>query len=276
MPTNTKRKYTINSIDRALRILTILGEHEEPMRISEISRRLAIDKSTAYRIVSTLKGQGFIEQDSESRKYNLGIKVIEIAGLKLRSIKLVSVAKPITKELVARTREASHLAVLVEGEVMYLDSEQSSGVFNINTQVGSRAPLHSSAVGKSLLAALPDDEIDRILGIKGLTRYTDRTIINLADFHQAIEEVRERGWAMDDEETYMGVRCIAAVINDHRGIVVASVGLSGPTQRITLERVPVLGQLLRESAAKISRQLGYISNVPESISERPDRPPVSP
>ena len=158
---------TINSIDRALRILTILGEHEEPMRISEISRRLAIDKSTAYRIVSTLKGQGFIEQDSESRKYNLGIKVIEIAGLKLRSIKLVSVAKPITKELVARTREASHLAVLVEGEVMYLDSEQSSGVFNINTQVGSRAPLHSSAVGKSLLAALPDDEIDRILGIKG-------------------------------------------------------------------------------------------------------------
>lgn len=275
MPIKPKRKYTISSIDRALRILMILGEREEPMRISEISRKLAIDKSTAYRIVSTLKGQGFVEQDVESRKYILGIKVIEIAGLKLRSIKLLSVAKPISKELVQKTREATHLAVLVEGEIMYLDSEQSSGVLNINTQVGSRAPLHSSAVGKCLLAALPDDEIDRILAIKGLARYTDRTIINFADFHHDIEETRDRGWAMDDEETYLGVRCIAAAIYDHRGIVVASMGISGPTQRITLERAQVLGHLVRESAARVSRHLGYISRAPEAVSERSDQAPVT-
>jgi DNA-binding IclR family transcriptional regulator len=275
VPTKPKRKYTISSIDRALRILMILGEREEPMRISEISRKLSIDKSTAYRIVSTLRGQGFVEQDVESRKYILGVKVIEVAGLKLRSIRLVPIAKPITKELMARTHEATHLAVLVEGEVMYLDSEQSSGVFNINTQVGSRAPLHSSAVGKSLLAALPDDEIDQLIGIKGLVRYTDRTIINLADFHRDIDEIRSRGWAMDDEETQMGVRCIAAAICDHRGAVAASVGISGPTQRITRERMHVLGQLVRESAAKISKQLGYSPGIVEPVSTKPDQVHVS-
>jgi IclR family acetate operon transcriptional repressor len=235
----------------------MLGEQGEAMKITEISRRLGLDKSTVYRVVSTLREQGFVDQEPETRRYVLGVKVIEVAGLKLRSIRLLPTAKPITKDLMRRTQEAVHLAILVEGEAMYLDCEQSSGVFNINHQVGGRAPVHSSAVGKALLAELPKDEVKRTTAIKGLARFTDRTIINLQELHRDLAKTRERGWALDDQETTIGVRCVAAGIHDHLGTVVASVGLSTPTQRMSSERIQTLGQLVKEAAATISAQLGY-------------------
>ena len=269
MASSPRRSYTINSLDRALRILMILGERGIPMRVSDISRKLGIDKSTAYRIITTLRARGFVEQESESRKYTLGLKVLEVAALKLRSIRLVPVAKPFLEELMLRTKEAVHLGVLAEGEVMYIDSEQCSGPFNVNTVVGGRAPLHSSAVGKALLAARPLEEVNRFVAIKGLTRFTDRTIIITEDLHEHLAGVRKRGWAMDDEETYVGVRCLAAAIYDHRGSAVASIGASGPVQRITHERVTFLGQLVKEVANKISRRLGYIPHVTEGMVAQP-------
>jgi DNA-binding IclR family transcriptional regulator len=266
---NPRRSYTINSLDRALRILMILGDRGVPMRVSDISRKLGIDKSTAYRIITTLRARGFVEQESDTRKYTLGLKVLEVAALKLRSLKLVPVAKPFLEELMLRTKEAVHLAVLVEGEVMYVDSEQCSGPFNVNTVVGGRASLHSSAVGKALLAPRPVEDVDRILAIKGLTRYTDRTIISAEELHEHLAEVRKRGWAMDDEETYMGVRCLAAAVFDHRDSAIASIGISGPIQRITHDRLPFLGQLVKEVATKISRRLGYIPRAAEGVVAQP-------
>lgn len=264
-----KRIYTINSIDRALQILSILGERGVPMRVSDISRRLRIDKSTAYRIISTLRARGFVEQESDTRKYTLGLKVLEVAALKLRAIKLVPAAKPFLEELMLRTREAVHMAVLAEGEVMYVDSEQCSGPFNVNTQVGGRAPVHSSAVGKALLAYRSPEEVSRIVAIKGLTRFTDRTIISTEELHEHLADVRKQGWAMDNEETFVGMRCLASAVFDHRGQVVASVGVSGPIQHMTHERVAFLGQLVKEAAAKISRKLGYVAGVSEGSVVQP-------
>lgn len=265
------RKYTINSLDRGLKTLLILGRNGEPMRISEISRRLEIDKSTAYRIVSTMRDQGFVEQDPETRKYLLGSKVIEVSGLKLRSLKFLPTAKPVMEELMRRTREAVHIAIMVEGEVMYLETEQCSGSFNINTEIGSRASLHSTAVGKALLADLPEAEIDRVISAIGLTRFTDRTIISLQELRRDLALARRRGWAMDDEETYVGVRCLAWVIRDHRGKAIASAGLSGPTQRITPDRIPTLAELVREACNGISTRMGYVQSGASSLSTTSDR-----
>jgi DNA-binding IclR family transcriptional regulator len=239
------------------------------MRVSDISRKLGIDKSTAYRIISTLRTRGFVEQEPDTRKYTLGLKILEVAALKLRSIRLVPVAKPFLEELMLRTREAVHLAVLAEGEVMYVDSEQCSGPFNVNTQVGGRAPVHSSAVGKALLAYSSPEEVNRIIAIKGLTRFTDRTIISTEELHQHLASVRRQGWAMDDEETYLGVRCLASTVFDHRGKVVASVGISGPVQHMTNERISFLGQLVKEAAAKISRRLGYVPDTSNGTTAQP-------
>ena len=269
MASSSRRSYTINSLDRALRILMILGERGVPMRVSDISRKLGIDKSTAYRIISTLRVRGFVEQESDTRKYTLGLKVLEVAALKVRSIKLLPVAKPCLEELMLRTKEAVHLAVLSEGEIMYVDSEQCSGPFNLNTVVGGRAPLHSSAVGKVLLAPLPSEEVDRIVAIKGLTRFTDRTIISAEELHDHLAGVRKQGWAIDDEETYLGVRCLASAICDHRGEVVASIGISATIHHITHDRIPFLGQLVKEVAAKISRRLGYVPRASEGVVIQP-------
>jgi DNA-binding IclR family transcriptional regulator len=135
--------------------------------------------------------------------------------------------------------------------------------------VGGRAPLHSSAVGKALLAPRPVEEVNRIVAIKGLTRFTDRTIISTEELHEHLAGVRKQGWAMDDEETHLGVRCLASAISDHRGEVVASVGISGPIQRITHDRISFLGQLVKEAATKISRRLGYIPTTPEGMVAQP-------
>jgi IclR family KDG regulon transcriptional repressor len=267
MPVGVKRKYTINSLDRGLRILLILGENGGPLGVNEVSRRLDIDKSTTHRIMSTLCGQGFVEQDSETRKYMLGLRVIEVAALKLRGIRLLKVARSAIQELMSQSRETVHLAVQAEGEVMYLDSEQYAGVITVNTTIGGRAPVHSSAVGKALLCGLSAEEVDRILAIKGLQRFTEKTIVDPRQFYQHLQQSRERGYGLDDEETDLGVRCLAAPVLDHRGSVVAAVGISGPTQRMQFDRIPILAHLVKECASKISRQLGFVGDKAEASAE---------
>jgi IclR family transcriptional regulator, KDG regulon repressor len=263
MAGGVKRKYTINSLDRGLKILLILGENGGPLGVNEVSRRLAIDKSTTYRIMSTLCGQGFIEQDPETRKYQLGLRVIEVSALKLGSIKLLKIARPVMQGLMVQSRETAHLAIHVEGEVMYLDSEQHGGIITVTTTVGGKAPMHSSAVGKALLLGLPSEEVGRILAVKGLQRFTEATIVDPRALHQHLLQCREQGFGFDNEETNTGVRCLAAPVFDHRGDVVAAVGISGPTQRMPLERIPILAHLVKECAAKISQQLGFVKGKEE-------------
>jgi DNA-binding IclR family transcriptional regulator len=271
-----KRKYTINSLDRGLRILLILGQNAAPLGLNEVSRRLEIDKSTTHRIMSTLCGQGFVEQDPESRKYLLGLRVIEVAALKLRTINLLKVARPPIQTLVSQSRETVHVAVQSDGEVMYLDSEQYAGVITVNTTIGGRAPMHSSAVGKALLSGMTAEDVDRVLAIKGLQRYTEKTIVDPRELHLHLQQCHERGYALDDEETDLGVRCLAAPVLDHRGSAVAAVGISGPAQRMSFERIPILAHLVKECATTISRQLGYtgdLMSVPAETSndQRPSR-----
>lgn len=258
MAVGVRKKYTINSLDRGLRILFILGENGGSLGVNEISRRLDVDKSTTYRILSTLSGQGFVEQDPDTRKYLLGLRVIEVAALKLRTIKLLKVARSAMQKLMIQSRETVHLAVQANGEVMYLDSEQYAGVITVNTTVGGRAPMHSSAVGKALLFCLRAEEVDQILAVKGLQRFTQNTIIDLRKFHQHLQQCREQGYGLDDEETDVGVRCLGAPVFDHGGNVVAAAGISGPTMRMSLERIPILAHLVGECAKEISRLLGFV------------------
>jgi IclR family acetate operon transcriptional repressor len=173
------------------------------------------------------------------------------------------------RDLMLQSEESVHLAVLVEDEAMYVDTEQGKGIFSVATQIGGKAPLHSSAVGKSLLAELPNEEVNRLLANKGLRRFTERTLVDMQQLHQHLARTREQGCAIDDEETYLGVRCVAATIHDHRGTMVASVGLSGPSQRITDDRLPVLAHLVKEAAAKVSRQLGFVRERPQAAAAAP-------
>jgi len=255
-------RYDVNSLKRALRILELLAEEGKALGVTELGRRLSLDKSMVHRLLATLSGSGYVEQDPETRKYALGLKIVELAGLKLNSIQMRSVLKPVLKELVAQTGESAHLAVLVDREIIYLDKEEGTSVLTVRGGVGLRCPPHSSAVGKVLLAYLSDEVVTEILRKSGLPRFTERTIVSLSALKTQLADVRQQGFGIDDEETFLGVRCLAAPVRDHRGAVVASIGLSGPVQQVSQDRLGLLIDLLKDVAARASAKLGCPASPP--------------
>ena len=251
------KRYNINSIDRALNLLELLASDGEALGVTELSKRLNIDKSMVYRLLSTLAIRGYVEQDEESRKYSLGLKVVELAGMKLSTVEIFSVARPLLKELVKRTGETAHLAMMVQHEIICLDKEEGPAILNIRGGIGDKYPPHASAIGKAILAYLPDEEMKVIFRKHGMPKYTSRTVTSLSVLKKNLKSIREQGYALNDEETYIGVRSIAAPVRERKGVVVASLGISGPVQRLTDEKMESLVEAVIEIADRVSAELGH-------------------
>lgn len=263
---NRRMQTKITSLDRGLRILDTLASESQGLGVTEISRRVAADKSVVYRTLSLLMAHDYVEQDLVSKKYVLSYKVMELAGKRLRSIDLFSTSKPILKEVVRETGEIVVLAVMIGDVLAYLDKEQGPHAVHIASGLGQPIPLHSTASGKAILAHMADSDLIRLSRDKGLPPITDKTITNFSELRTHLAEVRVKGYAVDDEETYPGIRCVAAPIRNHRGAVLASLSISGPTQRVTQANVTVFADIIVSAAAKISAQLGYVT------AEQPSRP----
>jgi len=259
MNPNRRMQTKITSLDRGLRILDTLASESQGLGVTEISRRVAGDKSVVYRTLSLLMAHEYVEQDPVSKKYVLGYKVMELAGKRLRTIDLFSTAKPTLKEVVRETGEIVVLAVMIGDVLAYLDKEQGPHAVHISSGLGQPIPLHSTASGKVILAHMSDSELIRVSREKGLPRITDKTITNFSELKAHLAQVRAGGYAVDDEETYPGIRCVAAPIRNHRGAVLASLSISGPTQRVTEANVTVFGEIVMNAAARISARLGYIA-----------------
>jgi len=266
---NKRLQTKISSLDRGLRILDILSRESQGLGVTEISRRVGADKSVVYRTLSLLMAHDYVEQDASSKKYVLGFKIMELAGRRLRSIDLFSTAKPILKEVVQETGEIVVLAVMIGDVLAYLDKEQGPHAVHIASGLGQPIPLHATASGKAILAHMSDSELVRLSREKGLPALTSKTITNFSDLKAHLAEVRVRGYAIDDEETYPGIRCVAAPIRNHRGAVLASISISGPTQRVTEANLTVFADIVMSAAAKISARLGYVTTA------EPERPGLS-
>lgn len=250
-------KYNINSIDRALSVLELLASDGEAFGVTELSKRLELDKSMIYRLLSTLALRGYVEQDEESRKYRLGLKIVELAGMKLSSVKMLSVARPFLKELVKRTGETVHMGVKVQHEIICLDKEEGPAILNVKGGIGDKYPPHASAIGKAIVAYLPEAETKEIFRKHGMPRYTPKTIVSLSVLKEHLKSVRELGYALNNEETYLGVRSIAAPVRERKGTVAASLGISGPVQRILDENIGRLARAVIDIADRVSAALGY-------------------
>jgi DNA-binding IclR family transcriptional regulator len=247
----------IQSLARGLDTLTMLANQAGSMGVTEVAQALDVDKSSAFRLLSTLASRGFVEQDEETRRYRPGLQIVELARQVLDRIELRAVAKPLLRQLRDRVDESAHLAVTSEGHVVYVDAEESGATLNVNTEIGRHAPLHCTAIGKALIAYLSPKDMKRIIEQSRLKRYTPRTITTIQELIPHLEAVRKRGYAVDDEEFEPGVRCVAAPIRDYRDRVVACVGISGPSVRVSLDRVPEIGAATVETAEAISRLLGH-------------------
>lgn len=253
---NSKPNYPIKVLDKSLSILELLLQQGSAMNMTEISERLEIYPSTIHRILDTLKHWGYVEQDPHTQKYQLGLKVLELGMAKLRQIDLVREATPYLKELVAQCNETVHLGVLEEGEVLYLAKEESSQTIRMCSYVGRRAPIHCTALGKVLLAYLPEEKRKKILWQKELLRFTEKTITDRKELEKELNKVKKQGFALDREENEKDVCCIAAPIKDYQGKIIAAISISGPVYRIDINKQNHLKEALIRISKKMSKRLG--------------------
>lgn len=257
--------------DRLLWALEELGGAPGGLGVTELGRRLGVDKSTAHRLLQTMAGRGFVRLNPHTQRYQLGMRLVALGAIAARGVDLTDVARPVIEGLRDDTGEATSLAVLSEGEVIFLAKATATGALTVNHGVGTRMPVHCSALGKALLAGSRDSEaLDRVVAQRGMAPNTPRSITDTEVLRRHLMQVAARGWAMDDEEFAVGLRCLAAPVRDAGGDVVAAVGLSGPTGRVTLDRVEALGERVRRAGEDVSSLLGHRARAQGSNAERTD------
>lgn len=246
----------IQAVDRAAALLRALGNGADELGVTELSHRLAVHKSTASRLLSTLERHRLVEKNPLTDKYRLGPEISRLAESRLQRTDLISLARPTLVELAETTNETVNLAVLDGEQVMNIDQVTSSHVVNIVNWTGRRTPAHCVSNGKVLLAHLPDEQLARVIQA-GLPRLTERTLTRPADLRAELAAIRRRGYATAEGEFEEGMNAVSAPVRNQRGEVVAAVTVSGPVYRLPRTRLTELAQSLMAAAEAISRRLGY-------------------
>lgn len=252
-----RRGQRVNSVARALDILDCLATHRGEVGVTEISHELGVHKSTVSRMLATMESRGYVSRNGASGKYCLGMRLVELASYRLEQIDLRTQARPFLEELVRATGETAHLAVFDQGKVVYVDKVDTPQTLMMRSKIGYRVFAHCTALGKAILAALPDELVEQVINEKGLPRFTPNTIVDPLALKEHLRRVRVQGYAIDDEEHEEGIRCAAAAILDHAGRVVGALSVSGPTLRISRQEVETIGNLVRDNARRLSVSLGY-------------------
>jgi DNA-binding IclR family transcriptional regulator len=244
----------VQSVDRALTILEVLARVGEA-GVTEIAGELDVHKSTAFRLVTTLEAHRLVEQTTERGRYRLGVGVLRLAGATTARLDLVQEARPVCRQLAADTGETVNIAVLSESSALYLDQIAGSSALQPHNWVGQHIPLHATSNGKVLLSGLDDAQVKDLLGT--LSRYTATTITKKGKLREELALVREQGYAVAVDELEEGLTAAAAPIRNAHGDVVASMSVSGPTFRLSEERVEDVVRLLVEAAGEVSHRLGW-------------------
>ncbi len=258
-------RYRIKVLEKALAVLDLLGEASGEYTLTEIADRLGMSKPTAFRIVTVLEEAGYLEKGAKG--YRLGLKLHWLSSRIVGTTALQKIARPFLEELKEQCSETVHLTVLDKGAALYLDKIEGQHTIRVVTRVGMRLPAHCSGVGKVLLANLPDEDVDRILRERSLTRFTPNTITDRGALRVELERIRERGYALDNEEIERGLKCVAAPIREASGRVVAAVSISGPKFRFDEDETASLVSLVRRAAERISAAM------PDEVTPTNERTP---
>ncbi len=247
----------IQSIDRALRILDLFDEHTTELKITDISERMGLHKSTVHSLLKTLQEHHYINQNAENGKYSLGMKLLERGSCVIHSLDIRLLAKKYLLDLSLQTGQTTHLVILDGKEGVYVDKVDGQQSVIRYSRIGRRIPLHCSAVGKALIAFKKQEEIEKILSGYIYNVQTEYTIINEADFFLELEKVSHQGYAIDNQENEPGVRCIAVPIRNHQNDIIAAISISTLTSRVDDTKLEEFAVLLKQAASKLSEQMGY-------------------
>lgn len=264
----SRRRYRpVKSLLKALRILDSLGDCPGGLGITDLSLALGAPKSTVHRLVATLEAAGYAVFDPPTERYILGSRVAKLGEQMHSQSPLLTLAVPILEQLTNRCKEASHLAILEETEVVYISREERQEPIRVSFGTGHRAPAHCTAIGKALLAGLTDAEIRMLYkNRRRLERNTSRTPASLDGLLAEVAVIRREGVAYDNEEYMVGLRCIAVPIRDYSGRIVAAVSLSMFKHKMTSARKAFFRSVLLRASADLSAQLGFNTTPPQIAS----------
>ena len=257
----SKPNNLVQTIQRVSLILERVGQNSQGMSIKDLSAGLNLPKGTIHRILSSLSYFGYIRQDPETKIYFLGLKLMDLNAQLSNQLDFRKVAEPVLRDLAEKTKQTAHLVILDRDEVVYvekIETQQQAGGLKMASRVGSRNPMHSSAVGKVLLSYFSEEALEDFLQKKGLPRRTANTITDPEGFRDHLKIVRSRGYAIDDEENEQGIRCVGAPIFDRKERPVAAISVSGSVFQMTKKAVnDVMKGEVMAAAAEISRRLGF-------------------
>ena len=246
----------LSSVTSALLVMKAFSADEAEIGISSLAKRLGLAKSTVHRLVVTLTAEGFLEQNHETGRYCLGLSLFTLGALARRRMDVSNISRPLLGVLRDKFQEASTLVILSGTSVMFLHNLESGQAIGIRAHIGDLKPAHCTAEGRVLLAFSPPSVVAEVLK-EGLSPRTAKTITSAAAFKRMLEEVRVAGYAIDDEESEDGMRCLAAPVRDISGKVIAAVGLAGPTQRMTKKDLRAMAPVVVATGEAVSVRLGW-------------------
>jgi len=246
------------SAEKALRIMEYLSLCRDPARLMDIADDLKLNVSTTLRFINSLQKCGYVVQDPETQRYYLTFKICRIANQQLKNMELYRITHPFLQQLSNYFDESACISIERNMMMVYVDVATSPSRILMGQQfIGNAVPMHCTGNGKLILQQYSDDQLNKLIAAKGLTRYTDHTITTKEALLDELEKIRKRGYAIDNEECEIGARCVACPICDYTGNIIAGVSITGPSTRITMEVIREKLHFIRETADQISQALGY-------------------
>lgn len=248
----------IKSVEKALTIIEVIANgKQEGLSLTELSKKLEIPKSTLSFLIATLEINGYIKKSASTGRYVLGLKLFKLGNIVSNNLDIRRKALIYMEQLVDRIGETAHLVILDNGEAFYIEKVEGNNAVSISSKIGRLTPLHVTAVGKVLMAYLDEEIVNQIFSEKDMISLTENTITDPMRLKQELSQIRKQGYAFDMEEMEIGLRCIAAPIKDYKGDVIAAISVSGPTTRITIDKLKLYKEEVLETAKQISISLGY-------------------
>jgi len=248
----------VQSVERTLSILEVLSDYKEGLGLTEISERVDLHKSTVYRLLNTLIYKEYVVQNKETNKYLITLKLFELGNKKVEGMDMLSASKQYTKMLMESLNEVVHLVARENNNIVYIDKVEANNTIRMASTIGKRSPMYCTSVGKAMLSLLDEEEVKRVWDNSIIEKRTEKTITDYQQFKKELKLIRERGYAIDDEENEEGVRCVGVAIQDRFGKVVGAVSISGPTIRVTPDKVESIAHEVIKYANKISKEMGFI------------------
>lgn len=259
---------TVQALERGLVLLQLLSKSGSAS-LSDLSLQVGLPASTAYRMLTTLQKLGFVSFDDVTQEWSVGIEAFTVGSSYFNRANLAEAARTVMRQLMIDTGETANLAILTDGgQITFLTQMECTHPIRAFHLPGTRSPAHSSGIGKALLAEFPRPQVEQILQKTGLQEFTTKTLTTPKALFSDLQSTYLRGWAFDNEERHVGMRCIAAAIHNTRGEAIAGISISGPTVRFSDDALAIFGIQVRQAAASVTRMIG--GAVPDYEARRSD------